>query len=253
MKKLIVLTFTTICCISVIIPNRAYSLDITVGASTWYTWWKQIEARKTTNFDPAFFYGPALAVKFSNDFNLTFVYLYGVFENKESGINEKTNLKYKRSDADLAINYRLNDYFKAFAGIKYMPYTIKGVTKYSTEEVTADCKHSGLGPGLGLSATIPISDNIFVLATVSGFYLWSEDNSSYTYLSGTSENEKTDYKRYGFNSTLSIAYYITSASTVVTLGARYQYYRSNYDTETISYIHNLFYGVTLTATYNFSI
>ncbi|MCL2025674.1 MAG: hypothetical protein FWG92_02585 [Leptospirales bacterium] len=254
MKKLILSTLIAICCAFVIMPNRAHALDITVGASTWYAWWDQVDSKKTTNFDPRLFYGPALAVKLNNDFNLTFVYLYGVFEDKESGSSEKRNLKYKRSDADFAINYRLSNYFKVFAGIKYMPYSIKGTIKSSTEEITFDNKHSGLGPGLGLSATIPIIGNMFALATVSGFYLWSEDNSKYVSTNpANNESYKSNYKRYGFNSTLSIAYYIAPASTVVSLGGRYQYFRSDYSNEITSYINNTFYGVTLTATYTFSI
>jgi len=239
MKKLILLTLTAIS-ITFTIPSKVYAVDITVGASTWYAWWTQVEASQTTHFDPGFFYGPVLAVKINDDFNLTFVYLYGVFD--YAGDNR--DVKYKRNDADLALNYKLTGYLKAFAGIKYMPYKMTGTMNGNN----VDVKHSGIGPGLGLSATYPVTENIFALATLSGFYLWSNEDSTIG-----NDKHKEDYKRYGLNTNLSLAYYITDWATVVSLGVRYQYYRSWYDTDTISWINNYFYGITLSVTYNFSI
>jgi len=253
MKKLILLTLAAICCIS-IITSKLHALDMTVGASTWYAWWEQEAPGQTTKFDPTFFYGPVLAVKISDDFNLTFVYLYGVFNYKEGSGSNKVTIKSKRSDVDFALNYKLSNYFKAFAGVKYMPYKLEGEEKGSKNTITK-AEHSAIGPGLGLSATIPIANNIFGLATLSGFYLWSGEDNDYKDLGDSSKNGKTkrDYVRYGFNSTLALAYYIAPASTVVSLGGRLQYYRSDYNTEKGYFANNTFYGITLTVTYNFSI
>ena len=250
MKKFLLLIAIAIC-ISIIIPRNVYAVDITVGGSTWYSWWNQKQWNKngsgdTTNFDPTFFYGPALSVKFSNDFNLTFVYLYAKFENEKRDSSGKTTIKHKRTDSDLALNYRLNGYFKIFGGVKYMPYKSSG----TDGTISSHSDHSGFGPGLGVSCTYPILDNLFLLANLSGFYLWSnEDFSSDT----GADDFKHNYKRYGFNSTLSIAYYIVPAATTISLGTRLQYYKSDYNYEDVDYIDNLFYGVTLTATYSFSI
>ncbi|MCL2026454.1 MAG: hypothetical protein FWG92_06585, partial [Leptospirales bacterium] len=62
------------------------------------------------------------------------------------------------------------------------------------------------------------------------------------------------YNEYGINSTLSLAYYIAQASTVISLGGRLQYLIANYESNAIflDSIKFAIYGVTLTATYTFS-
>ncbi len=228
MKKYLLLAFIAVC-IGIIIPCKTvYATDITIGATSWYAWWggdKPVE-----KIDPAFLYGPALSVKFNNDYNLTFVYLYGKHDCEGSGFK----FKMKRNDADLALNYRLNDYFKIFGGMKYVGLSNLLMDWY------------GVGPGLGLSATVPLADSLFLLATASGFHLWTTEEGKD---SGVKETEKS--KSYGFNSTLSLAYYISSASTTISLGGRYQYIKPNYPEEGSA--NASVYGVTLTATYSFSI
>ena len=55
--------------------------------------------------------------------------------------------------------------------------------------------------------------------------------------------------------TLSLAYYIAQASTVISLGGRLQYLIANYESNAIflDSIKFAIYGVTLTATYTFNI
>jgi len=213
--------------ISILAPAKLYATDITVGAATWYSWWDFKEEGNNMDLDPAFLFGPALSVKFNDDFNLTFVYLYGKYDQKGSS-------KVKRSDSDLAINYRLNYFLKLFAGAKYM--------NFSSQQ---DFDHSSIGPGLGLNAALPIGENLFLLATLSGFCLWGDEDGS---------SSLGDYKEYGINSTLSFAYYIARASTTVSLGGRFQYFKTDYDDfGPEADIKHKFYGVTLTATYTFGI
>jgi long-subunit fatty acid transport protein len=144
------------------------------------------------------------------------------------------SFKVKRTDSDLALNYRLNDYFKVFFGAKYLGYSIP----------RSDVK--GFGPGLGLSITYPIINDIFLLATLSGFHLWfNEDNKN-----DVSKNSRD----YGFNSTLALAYYIAPASTAISLGGRYQVDKQYYvDISDSDKKTTKFYGITLTAIYTFSI
>jgi len=238
MKKLLLLTFAVIC-IGIIIPCKVHAVDISIGATTWYSWWDfDSGSDYDADIDPTFLYGPALSVKFNDDFNLTFVYLYGKYDMKttyeDSGVSVTEKGTVKRKDSDTALNYRLNDYFKVFAGLKYMSFL-------------QDFNHRGFGPGVGLSATYPVAENLFLLATFSGFYLWGEEGSN------------GDYKEYGFNSTLSLAYYIASASTTVSLGGRFQYVKTDYDEDYAesgnknSNTKSKIYGVTLTATYSFNI
>jgi len=262
-----------------IIPYKAHTVDISVGATTWYTWWDFNVDETSWNGSQfldvdkaAFMYGPTLALKIMDDFSITFVFLYGKFEMTEDipanalfgywpPVDYHADLKYKRRDSDLAFNYKLNDYFKLFAGIKYLGFQLPYRT-FVPGEPDADIKHFGYGPGLGVGVTYPIIDNIFLLGNISGIYLWGKEKLSG---SNTSANEYSEkYNEYGINSSLSIAYYIAPASTAISLGGRYQYVRTLYEgTERVenwefevtklSNISSHIYGITLSATYTFSI
>ena len=238
MKKLLLLALIALC-IGIIIPQKLYATDISVGASTWYAWWDAKQGGEKVECDPKFLYGPALAVKFNEDFNLTFIYLYGKFDMTNSYYDGslskevENKQKIKRNDADLALNYRLNDFFKVFAGVKYNTYSFTGMD------------FVGVGPGLGLSAAYPITADLFIIANVSGFYLWGDYDED--------KHGKSDAKQYGYNSTLSFAYYIAPASTTISLGGRYQYMKVKYVEDFQDNQRFDFYGVTLTATYTFSI
>jgi len=272
MKKLLLLTLTIIS-ISITIPRASYALDITVGTTAWYAQSEQNYAQNKNAYymqdasiksKPAFLYGPTLAVRLSNDFNLTFVFLYGTFKTKKDYGTFKSDSKYSRSDSDLALNYKLNDYFKVFAGIKYLSYDITPAdTDNSTLQIKKIDTHASCGAGTGLSATLPIVENLFCLSTVSGLYLLGKDKVVIEELdpitlgtpTGKTHNVKNNYNEYGINSTLSLAYYIAPASTVISLGGRFQYLMADYKKNDI-YLDSIkftIYGVTLTATYTFSI
>lgn len=223
MKKYLLLILIAIF-IGIVIPQKLHAVDISVGASTWYCWWTG-GSPTDEEPDPTFLYGPALSVKFNDEFNLTFVYLYGKYD--MPGMDDK----FKRKDSDLALNYRLNNFFKVFAGLKYLGVSTTGFDWY------------GVGPGLGLSAAFPVAENLFLLANVSGFHIWSTEDQE--------GKSKTHAKGYGINSTLSLAYYIAPASTTISLGGRYQFINSDYKDSEVE--TTKFYGVTLAATYTFSI
>jgi len=272
MKKNLIIKL--LCTLAIIIPCNLYSTDITVGATAWYVWGDRYEdvtknsdrPNKSYAFDSTFLYGPAISVKFSDDFNLTFVYLYGKFDYddeiyKDAGGAYNIKTSAIRSDSDLALNYRLNGNFKAFAGIKYMAYEVKSsFNDFLKDYCENHSKHTSIGPGLGLSGTLPIIENIFLLATVSGFYLYSngeefKDDGIYGRKYTEPVSLKIGYNEYGINSTMSIAYYIAPASTVISLGGRFQYFIIDYDKHEffpINSITNRIYGITLTATYTFS-
>lgn len=250
-------------------------MDITVGATAWYAWGSRYEntqdysIRKNNNyaFDPTFLYGPAISVKLNDDFNLTFVYLYSKFNYIENLYGDdggdyfvKSNIK--RSDSDLTINYRLNNYLKLFVGAKYLGYEIKlSYDDPNDEHLYSNSKHNSFGPGLGLNCTYPITNNIFILATVSGFYLWSagekfEDYGLYSHKYAKPVRMTIGYNEYGINTNVSVAYYIAPISTVISLGFRFQYFITDYDEYEAFYIDNIknqFYGITLTATYSFGL
>jgi len=224
MKKIILLTFIAIS-ISIIFQNKLYATDITVGAVVWHAWIDKYTAEfPREKRGSELLYGPTLAAKINDDLNLTFIFLYGEYDKYDH---------FDRRESDLALNYRLDDNFKLFAGIKYMGY-----------KDTFDT-HNALGPGFGLSSTLPIIDNIFLIATLSGMYLLGIEKYDDTI---TKRNKK--FNEYGANGTLAFAYYISSASTVISLGGRYQYYKTDYDGDSFNY-KTATYGLTLTATYTF--
>ncbi|MCL2155186.1 MAG: hypothetical protein FWH53_05935 [Leptospirales bacterium] len=267
MKKNLLIKIFIIISISIIIPHKLYALDITIGATTWYAQSEQFYTQnKTAQFmnntlvksNPAFLYGPTLSVRFSNDFNFTFVYLFGDFETVKDDGTFKYKSKYRRSDSDLALNYRLGDYFKVFAGMKYLSYDITPAdTDFLTFQIKNIDPHTSYGAGLGLSATVPIVGNLFLLGTVSGLYLFGKDKAEITDHNSVANPRSVNlnYNEYGANSTLALAYYIAPASTVISLGGRLQYLVADYKDNAI-YLYSIkftIYGVTLTATYTFSI
>ena len=265
-KNLLLLLFSAIF-IPIIIPLKAHALDITIGATTWYAQSEQsyiqnksdngIIENSVIKSDPAFLYGPTLAVRLSSNFNLTFVYLYGTFDTTQDDGSYISKSRYSRSDSDIALNYRLNDYFKVFIGAKYLSYDI---TPAKTDLFYFDIQeidvHTSYGSGLGFSATLPVIGNLFCLGTVSGLYLWGSHSVVAGDRNGNNpQSENLKYNEYGFNSTLSLAYYIAPASVVVSLGGRFQYLIADYNKNSIylDVVKFTIWGATLTATYTFSI
>ncbi|MCL1833830.1 MAG: hypothetical protein FWG49_04940 [Leptospirales bacterium] len=263
MKKIL---FTAIC-ISMIISHKVYGVDITIGATGWYAWGEQynVQTGKVHNSliesDPSLLYGPALSVKFSDDFNLTFVFLYGKFNAVQFNGYHEEEAEFKRIDSDLALNYRLNNYLKVFAGAKYLSYNIVPNNDSMDFMFKKIDPHSSYGIGAGVSATIPIMGNLFGLATLSGLYLFGKDSFVKTEDMWTSppvlHSVSLAYNEYGFNTNISLAYYVSDISTVISLGWRFQYLLADYKDKnndiSLDYIRFIIHGVTLTATYNFSI
>lgn len=237
MKRIIVFIVATTLWSVTFFRAEASAAEISAGATTWYSWWdmKTSGGDGDKEMDPKFLYGPAFSVKFSDDYNLTFVFLYGTFDMEEDSGTEEIS----RYDSDLALNYRLGNYFKLFAGAKYMAYEMENFS------------HRSIGPGAGISAVLPVGGNFYLLGNISGLYLWGthkQDDSSGT-------EQKTDYVEYGMNSSLSAAYYIAPSSVTLSLGGRYQYFKTDFESDDPdnSDMDHHFYGVTAAATYSFTL
>ena len=244
-------------------------MDITAGAATWLAWSEQHSERAETKYtldmesSPAFLYGPTLSVKFNEDFNLTFVFLYGRFNYKSQNPNDSTDFKSNRIDTDIALNYRLSEYFKVFGGIKYLSFDMMRVPNYFylalPQLYDQQVLHRSLGLGLGLSATILVSENIFLLGTFSGFYLTNAGKEKIAVIDDLATMEiinrsKAKYRDYGINSQVSAAYYIASISTAINLGGRIQYFITDYNNDKYPVtVKHVIYGITLSATYSFNI
>ena len=179
-----------------------------------------------------FLFGPVMAIGFTDTVSLTGVFLFGTFDTTENDYRDTYKYKTKRRDLDIALNFRLNDYFKLFGGIKYI----------GIDQTMWGWGHYGVGPAFGLGFTAPMSENLFLLGNISYFYLsgteWNDDTDEY------------DTNDYGINATLSLAYYINPIT--LSLGVRYQYVVTTYD-DSDEDITTKFYGITLAATYSFNI
>jgi hypothetical protein len=214
-------------------PSSLNAADLSVGATAWYTAWDyEDDASDSPEYSPSFLYGPVFALSMTERFSLSFVFLYGEFD---MDIVSET-MPIKRYDSDLALNYRITDYFKLFLGCKYAGFT------WGT-----DGKHQAIGPGAGISAVIPLGGDLYLLGNASGLYLWGEEESGDDF-----NDPDSKYNEFGINSSLSIAYYIVPASTTISIGRRYQYFKTSYEKITDELTHH-FYGITAAATYSFSL
>jgi len=261
--------------VSILMPLKAYSLDITAGVATWYAWLDQSYTKNVignpiydnTKNNPNLLFGPALSVKFNDEFNLTLILLQGKFNVTEVDNTSvyDINYRFERIDSDIALNYRLNDYFKIFAGVKYLSFRMdhnfgSGGSVYP-EGAVYKINRSGFGPGMGFSVTYPVLESMFFVGNLSGFYLFGEEEKGYYPDTTSNKNVKTNCNDYGMNLTLSLAYYIAPAATTISLGGRAQFVKTSYDSaydvhryrQGDGYDTSAFWGITLTATYSFSI
>lgn len=237
MKKIILLITAVIIHLSVAVIH-AGAADISVGATSWYTSWdSKTDANYKVNYDPDFLYGPVISASMTPDVSLAFVFLYGQFDMTIEG--DPGVIKLNRYDSDFTLNYRLGKWIKVFAGAKFIGFTWSD-----------SGEHGALGPGAGFSAVIPVGGNFFLIGNISGLYLFGKEKSD------ASGNPTSKTKEYGGNGSLSLSYYLPSASTTISLGGRCQYiyidYLNHEDPE-FSNSSNTFYGVTLSAIYSFSI
>lgn len=227
----------------------AFAADISIGASSWLAWWEPRNSENDMNLDPTILYGPVASAKVTDDLSISGVFLYGKFKSKTSdGTGGPDEIS--RFDSDLSVNYNLNRYLKIFAGAKYMGF--------AWDEKSSEGTHSSTGPGLGIGSTIPLLENFYLLANISGTYSWGEHTQRNIHTNNNisqEHKESVDIRERSFNSNLSIAYYIKPASTTISLGGRYQYFYIDY-AKTNDYlkdeVHN-FFGITLAAVYSFVI
>ena len=237
LKKLIPTAAIILFIITVSAPSSLSAAAFSVGATTWYTAWDcDLEGDSTDlEYSPSLLYGPVISASFTPELSMSFVFLYGVLDGDNESSPDTT-----RYDGDLALNYRINSWLKLFAGVKYIAF--------SWSDDNGDGKHQALGPGAGLSSVIHMGGNFFLLGYLSGLYLKGEE----TY-PGSSGDYHLKAEEYGYNASLSIAWYIPSASTTISLGGRYQYIHIDYKDNEGPENDNDFYGVTLTAVYSFNI
>jgi hypothetical protein len=219
-------TFTLIAIIS---PFAVKAVDVSVGATVWYASWdfksKSEFQTDTMKLKAELMYGPLAAVKISQDWSVSSVFLY-------SSSYETPDDSIKRMDSDTVVNYTFNKYLKFFAGNKFMRFSFK--TGY----------HQSDGPGGGLGATMPIIENLYLLGNGSVYYLFGSHKD---------DGGKKNMRESGFSAAGALAYYLEPASTTFTAGYRYQFFKTKYisnDTYNSSDEHT-FKGFTASIVYSF--
>ncbi|HQG41943.1 MAG TPA: hypothetical protein PLE64_04460 [Spirochaetota bacterium] len=215
-------------CIGIVIISMCmvlpvYADDLGIGISAWYADWEMDNSsnpKKT--MDPVLCIGPSLSYQFSETLSVTLVALFTPkkYEMPDEGSEDS---KLRRYDSDLALNYQLNRYIKLFAGAKYLGFTFEGG------------KHHGAGPGAGIGFTIPIVYNFYFLGNASGLYLYGNHNDN---------SNDTNYNEYGYNLAGQLAYYFPSIGLTTSLGYRYQYIKSDYNTNNMADDEHTFKGFT---------
>jgi len=214
----------------IFLPAALYPADLSIGAASWYADWVSYQKGPDPEVTPTFLYGPVISIGLPPDWSITAVFLYGRFTMDVGNDDSKLS----RYDSDLALNYSITRYMKIFGGVKFMGYTWD------------EGDHYGVGPAAGVGFTLPVSDSLFLLWNFSGMYAFAKEKGNQT-----GEDYRTNAREPGVNTTLSLAYYIESASTTISLGGRYQWFKILYDKDDSGTSELQFYGATLSAVYSF--
>ncbi len=258
MKNILPLFAAAFIALTVLNPSSASALTMNAGVYTWYAWWDFPEdTYEKIDTDPGLAYGPVLSVDFNETFSLSFLFLYGNFDASGKDYSDavlhggyviSNEYSIDRYDGDTVINMKLNRYFKLFLGLKYSAFKYDLTSSIPTgASYTAKFKHSALGPGAGLSVTLPLSQNLFISGSLGGLYLRGSED----YSDSQGNSSSLDIKDKGYNSGASLLYYIAPASTTIILGGRYQKVKTKYEDGYTN--KSRFYGVTLSAVYSFSL
>jgi hypothetical protein len=227
-------------------PAHADETPVTLGVATWFAWMDTGDPG--VEIDPFFLYGPSFSMVFSKDLSLSAVGYFGMAtahqaEDTNFGM-PKMDYDLTRIDADIALNYKLGGVFKAFLGCKLTSYSMSATIDDGMGG-TADLSSSvtGIGPALGVTMTMPLSANLFLLGSVSGNYLFTSQSTEQT---GQPEYSES-FHFYGYNATLSLAFFLDSAGkNALSLGGRLQSFLE--DQELLpgeKHEWSSFYGITL--------
>ncbi len=196
-----------------VISSSLFASDLGIGIAGWYADWEMYNPdnpnNKITKMNSAFYIGPSIAYQFAEKWSTTLVTLFTPSPYKMTNDSGETT-EITRYDADVALNYQLVRYLKFFVGGKYLGFTYN------------DGKHHGAGPGGGIGLTIPIVNNFYFLGNASGLYLWGSHKDN----SGTK-----DFTEYGYNAAAQLAFYAASAGLTTSIGYRYQFIKSKYNTD----------------------
>jgi hypothetical protein len=268
-KKIV---FTTgvllVLCAAVLMPSAVRAADVSVGGSMWVSQWepfftqsmkKSIDQLTTADYkysskvdvDTGLVCGPLVSVRLGDSLSWGNMLLVGKYDGilkmrvveTATGNSQSSEMKFTtwRGDIDSTLNYSLNRYFKVFGGVKcmYMEYAM------SSEGDDSNTNSKGVGPALGVSLSLPLTDNLFGVFNVSSLYLRT--------VMDPAEGKDMWFNVLGGNTTLSLAYYFSSLSLTASAGVRYQqlrYFESTSGTG-MDKSDDKFYGLVFSLIYTF--
>lgn len=250
-----------------LIPASAGAASLSVGGSLWYAWWQPAWAdnesvgSETVDWEvpPSYMLGPIISLGLFDRLVLSAVGMKGTY-NAESSLNSGTSDSWEREiskfDFDFTVLYRINGIFSIFLGLKHQEYSFTETHTVAGNPSQGTSEFRGNGPGLGTSVTLPVADSVFLVYNLSLLYTWNNYSQKLDSILGSSQSS-AQITGYGFNTSLSAAWYLPSISTTVSAGIRYQQIKFkqgsvegagfNYDG-----LQDRFFGFTLAAMYTFN-
>jgi hypothetical protein len=193
----------------------------------------------------AFLYGPAVSVKLSESWSLSSVFAVSG-QYRQTGVSYIGTTTYysrgdpviriRKYDLDTTVGYSPLKYLKVFGGFKYQGYSYKGKSysvTYTLPNYVFPYQNrlksgsDAYGAGLGLGATLPLFEDIYLLANVSGLYLRFGADLDHKTIGEPMIRQRywQSYDAGGANGSLSFAWYIPAAAVTVSVGARFQVLR----------------------------
>jgi hypothetical protein len=230
-------------------PGVSHSLDVRVGAATWYAWWNPVfedffrgklnssvnnlYIKSSFSTRPSFLLGPYLSMGFLGKWSLSSSFLIGNWYDSsvESYTTsspyttvryERTDVSIRKWDLDALLSYSFTPFFKVFAGFKWQGYIQNLLGMNSdvgsgvVEAMRLRYSNIGLGPGIGLGVTIPLGGGFYCIGNASFIYLYVRMRL------GIPMDYGEVYNAFGGSASLSLSYCLASASTTISLGFRYQ-------------------------------
>ena len=268
------------------VPQKAQAADWAVGIYTFYGWWQPAYKGYLDDLkiDSSNLYGgPAIGVTFFQNWTLSLAIYYGIedtsteYDYQGTGglsatdytIHMKTEMS--RTDFDLSLSYKINQQFKVFLGVKSISLSDGNdkdiydeecftITTTSGSYVKGDSKWKethleSIGPGLGISYTIPIFDKTALTFATSALYAGAslKSNKYIESSSGILDAQQVEYTytTYGNNSTVTLSYFIEPISTAISIGGRFQVLRYVSEDDAPSLPNDYFYGITASVMFLF--
>ena len=188
-------------------------------------------------------YGPFVSLDLGMKWSISSAFMYTdqfVVNSKyiatyKPDILKKQHHEFIKYDYDLLVKYSVVRSLSFFAGFKLQGYSSEGGTDtlaltyvartWMTQRVSAP------GAGAGLGITIPLHEDLYLLANGSSVYLKKTSEKKWKHLLVPSSlagiypglgKSRVHYDAFGASSSLSLAYYVKPAHLTIALGFKHQ-------------------------------